>query len=825
MFDSIHGAISLGPLATLVTTLLLVSALGFAGAPLLVWSIGLLGWLWLLGTPAILVALLAIPTVLLNLPPLRRMLVTGPVLRFMKAKGFLPAISDTERTAIEAGTVWVDKELFSGKPDFRRLMQEPYPDLDAKAQAFLDGPVEEVCRMTDDWQAWVQRDLPTEVWDYLKENRFFGVMIPEEYGGLGFSASANSAIVQKLSSRSSPLGISVMVPNSLGPAELLMHYGTDEQKKHYLPRLARGEEMPCFALTEPNAGSDATSIESRAVVFRGEDGQLYLRLNWNKRYISLAAIATVIGLAVQLDDPDELLGKGKSVGITCVLVPHDTAGVELGMRHDPLGVPFYNCPTVGRDVVVPLSCIIGGEAGAGRGWQMLTECLSAGRGISLPASATAGVKGVARVASAHAAVRKQFGLPIGKFEGIEEPLARVGGFAYLLEAARRYTNGALDAGAKPAVVTAIAKYNTTELARIAINDGMDVLGGNAISRGPRNLLAHGYISMPISITVEGANILTRTLMVFGQGAIRCHPYAYAEIDALSRGDVTAFDKAFTKHIGHVVRNGFRCVLLGLSRGYLQPAALTGPAADAVRKLNWASAQFAFLADLAMGGLGGDLKRKEKVTGRFADVFSWLYLGTATVRRFEAEGRRPEDLPFFQWSMAYALSRIQEAFDGLYQNLNLPGAGWLLRGPVALWSRLNPIGIAPPDWLGHKVAAAMQVPGELRNRLTAGIHVPTDADEPLGRLEQAFRMCVEADAVVRKIKDAIKQKQLPKARPESLLEQAQTAGIITEADAVLVRDADAARADALAVDSFTLDDYLRLAGVERDTEPALHAGQG
>jgi acyl-CoA dehydrogenase len=813
MLDSIHGALSGSLPSTLVwiATIAVLAALAFTGTKLVVSTLITAAWLWLIGTPLWLMIVLAVPAVVLNVPPLRRALLTQRVLRLIRSKGMLPAVSETERTAIEAGTVWIDKDLFSGRPDFRRLLREPYPGLSGEEQAFLDGPVEEVCRLTDDWQVWKQRDLPAEVWDFLKANRFFGIIIPKEYGGLGFSASANSAIVQKLSSRSLPLGISVMVPNSLGPAELLVHYGTTQQKDHYLPRLARGEEMPCFALTEPGAGSDATSLTSRGVVFRDENGELCLRLTWNKRYISLAAISTVLGLAVQLEDPDNLLGAGTHPGITCVLVPTSTPRVHCDRRHDPLGVPFYNCPTHGEDVVVPVDAIIGGRAGAGQGWRMLTECLAAGRGISLPASSSGGVKLAARVASAHAAVRKQFGMPIGKFEGIQEPLARIGGFAYIMEAARRFTCGALDAGAKPAVITAIAKYNFTELARLAVNDGMDVLGGNAISRGPRNLLAHGYMGMPISITVEGANILTRTLMIFGQGAIRCHPFAYPEIKAAAQNDLVAFDRAFFGHIGHLACNGVRSAVLHLSRGWLARAPVVGPEAPYYRKLAWASASFAFLADVAMAGLGGDLKRKESITGRFADIFSWLYLGTATLRRFEADGRPTEDLPFVHWSMRYALARMQNAFEGLFANLHIVGLGWWLRGPLALWWRLNPLASPPSDALGREVARALQTPGPQRDRLLAGIYLPADESQALRRLEHAFDVCTHAEHLARKIKDAVKAGKLPKRDLAELVADAEAQGVLTAAEVATLAEAELARTAALTVDSFTLDEYLAMGG--------------
>ena len=519
----------------------------------------------------------------------------------------------------------------------------------------------------------------------------------------------------------------------------------------------------------------------------------------------------MLGLAFKLRDPENLLGQGEDLGITCALVPTKAAGVKLGRRHDPLGVPFWNCPTWGENVVVKLEdAVIGGRAGVGRGWSMLMQSLAAGRGISLPASSTAGVKGAARIASAHAVVRKQFGLSIGKFEGIEEPLARMGGWAYLTEAARRYTTGGLDAGAKPAVVTAMMKYQTTELFRKAVNDGMDVLGGNGISRGPRNTLAHAYIGIPVSITVEGANILTRTLMVFGQGAIRCHPYALKEMQALEAWDVKAFDAAFWAHIGHVVRNGFRAVGLSLTRGALAGSPVSGPTAAYYKKLAWSSATFAFLADVAMGTLGGDLKRKEKLTGRFADVFSWMYLASATLRRFEAEGRRKEDLPFVHWSLQYALFQIQEAFDGLFQNLEVPGATWLFRGPVAWWSRLNALSPMPSDHIGHRVAQAIQTPGPQRDRLFGGLFQGDDPTSGRGRLEHAFLVCSEAEGVAAKIKDAVRKRQLPRAHPAALVEKAVAEGVITREEAALVQRAEAARADAIMVDDFSTEEYFRTA---------------
>ncbi len=809
--------------AAVVGVLLVLFALGFTGAPLWAWALAGLVALVGFGAPVWLAVVFAVLAAVFLVRPLRRQLSAG-VMGLMEKLQFLPVISETEQEAIDAGTVWVEGELFSGKPDTKRLLSQPYAELSEEEQAFLDGPVEELCQMVDDWEVWQRRDLPPEAWEKLKADRFFGLVVPKEYGGHGFSPSANSVIVAKSASVSSTLGITVMVPNSLGPAELLAHFGTDAQKDHWLPKLASGEAVPAFALTEPGAGSDAGAISSTGVVFKGDDGELYLRLNWRKRYITLAAISDVLGLAFKLEDPDELLGKGKTLGITCALVPTDTEGVVLGKRHDPLGVPFWNCPTEGHDVVVKLEdAVIGGAAGAGRGWRMLMQSLAAGRGISLPASATAGVQQAARIASAHALVRTQFGLSIGKFEGIEEPLARIGGWAYLMEAARRYTCAGLDQGAAPAVVTAMMKYNTTELFRKAVNDAMDILGGNAISRGPRNALASAYIGLPVSITVEGANILTRTLMIFGQGAIRCHPYALREMQALMAKDVRAFDAAFWPHIGHVIRNGFRAVGLSLSRGYLAGAPVSGAGARYWRKLAWSSATFAFLADLAMGTLGGDLKRKEKLTGRFADVFSWMYLGTAVLRRFEAEGQRKEDEPFLHWAMQYAFAQIQDAFDGLFANLQVPGATWLFRGPLAAWSRFNRISAGPSDHLGHKVAAALQVPGEQRDRITPAVFSTLDPEHTLGRLENALRLCYEADGVVSKIKAAIRRRELPKQHPATLIAQAVEAGVITADEAELLQRAEAARTDAIQVDAFDIEDYFASA-VDPDRQPAA-AGDG
>ncbi len=785
---------------------LAVIILAYSGAPLWLWT--LVTYLILIGFDAENWLLIAFTVVALifNLKPLRRALVSAPVMKLLDATNFLPAISETEQTAIEAGTVWVEGELFSGKPDFKRILSEPYPELTAEEQAFIDGPVEKLCEMVKDWDVFVKKDFTDEAWEYMRREKFFGIIIPKKYGGLEFSATAHSAIVSKLASRCGPLATTVMVPNSLGPAELLLHYGTEEQKNHYLPRLANGSEIPCFALTEPQAGSDAGGLQAEGVVFKGEGGKLYLRLNWEKRYITLAAISTVIGLAFRLKDPEHLLSEDENPGITCALIPSDTPGVELGKRHDPLGIPFYNCPTRGKDVVVPVDVIIGGKEQAGNGWRMLMESLAVGRGISLPAQSAGGAKLATRAMGAYAVIRRQFGINIGRFEGIEEPMARIGGYNYLMEAARRFTTGGLDKGAKPAVVTAIAKYNFTELGREVINDAMDISGGAGISRGPKNLFASSYQALPIAITVEGANILTRSLIIFGQGAIRCHPYAYHEIDALMRKDARAFDENFWRHIGHVVRNKVRALLLSLTRGYLAGSPVSGPSARYFRKLAWASASFAFFADLALASYGGALKMKEKIAGRYADILGFMYLAAATLRRFEAEGRPEADRAYFDWAMQYSLYRIQEAFDGILREIKVPGISWMFR-LVGVWSRLNPIGVYPGDAVGHKVAQAMQTPGESRNRVTHGIYLTENPEDALGRYEYAFRLINEASPAYSKMHKAAKLREIPKSSVPENLSQALQKGILSPEEAEQIKRAEAARNAAIQVDEFTLDEYL------------------
>ncbi|MBX2986610.1 MAG: acyl-CoA dehydrogenase [Bdellovibrionaceae bacterium] len=790
--------------------ILLLLFAGFFGSPLFVWAIIVLGLLCGFGAPMGLLIAVAVIFALFIITPIRRALITAPLLSLIKKLEFLPKISETERTALEAGVVWIEKDLFSGRPDFKSVLQEPYPQLTSEEKAFMNGPVEELCRLVQPWEIWRNREIPKEVWDFIKAKGFLGMIIPKEYGGLGFSALAHSEVVSKLSSRSLPASISVMVPNSLGPAELLVHYGTEEQKKYYLPRLARGEEVPCFGLTEPTAGSDAGSITSTGVLFKGPDGKIHIRLNWNKRWITLAAISTVIGLAFRLRDPENLLGRGEDLGITCALIPAKTPGVVLGRRHDPLGIPFYNCPTQGKDVVVPLDAVVGGAEGCGKGWKMLMECLAAGRGISLPAQATGGAKMAARVVGAHAVIRRQFGVSIGKFEGVEEPMGRIGAATYALEAMRRFCLGALDKGIKPPVVTAIQKYYSTEMGRKVVNDAMDVMGGAGISLGHRNLIAETYVAMPIGITVEGANIMTRTFMIFGQGALRAHPYAYAEVSTAEANDVKGFDQAFWGHIGHVTRNFCRSILLSVSRGYL---AATPPCHPQMRRyfrrLSWTSASFAILSDISMAALGGQLKMKEKITGRFADILAHMYIATSILRRFEADGRREEDLAFVHYNLKMCMAEIQKAFDGLFDNLKVPGLRWLIKGWFGAWSRINSLGSQASDGWSHAISRAIMKDSEQRERLTDGIFIPKENEwqkEQLARLDRAFRISLKSEAAEQKIRKAIKDGVLPKKKVPMLMDEARAKNIISADELKLLQESDQIRYDAILVDDFSEDEY-------------------
>ncbi len=803
-----HGILLNYPLAwTVLGSGIFLLFLGFFSSPLIVWLLGAALLMWGFAAPMWLMLAYGAIGLSFFIKPIRAAIYSKVVMGIFNKFQIVPKISATERTALDAGVVWIEKDLFSGNPNFTKIMSEPFPNLTQEEKDFVNGPVETLCKMIDPWAVWKNREVPKEAMDYIKKEKFLGMIIPKEYGGLGFSALAHSEVIMKLSTRSISAGITVMVPNSLGPAELLIHYGTDEQKKYYLPRLARGEELPCFGLTEPAAGSDAGAITSNGVVFKGTDGKLYIKLNWNKRWISLAAISSVIGLAFRLNDPENLLGKGADVGITCALIPAKTPGVVLGRRHDPLGVPFYNCPTQGKDVVVPIDAVVGGAGGCGHGWKMLMECLAAGRGISLPAQATGGGKFVSRVVSAHSLIRKQFGVSIGRFKGIEEPMARIGGKTYALEAMRKFTLGALDQGIKPPVITALQKYYATEYQRQIVNDGMDIMGGAGISLGPRNLLAEMYVATPIGITVEGANIMTRTLIVFGQGALRAHPFAYAEVKALEENNLKEFDSAFWGHIGHVVRNMCRSILLSVTRGYLASAPECHPQLKTYfRRLKWTSATFGILSDVAMGVLGGKLKMEEKITGRFADILANMYIITSVLRKFEADGRKDGDLPFVHYAAKSSLADIQKAFDGIYDNLKVPGLRWFFKGWLGAYSRINSLGSQASDGWSTLISTAMLKEGEVRNRLTEGIYLPIDPNQQLGRLERAFTMVNKVESIEGKVFRARRDGILPRKKGKELYDEALRQNVINSEEMKLLLEVEPIRLDAIMVDDFSEEEF-------------------
>jgi acyl-CoA dehydrogenase len=796
---------------TLLLVLLISWVLAYFRAGLWLWTVSALALLWQIAPVNPLLSGLALCLALIfNLPPLRRPLLSRPLLKLFKQ--MLPPLSATEREALEAGTVGWDGELFSGRPDWQKFLAAPIPRLTPAEQAFLDGPVEELCQMVDDWQIVDRdKDLPPAVWQFLKAQRFFGMIIPPEYGGLGFSVLAHSQVIMKIASRSVTTAVTAMVPNSLGPAELLLHYGTREQKEHYLPRLATGAEIPCFALTGPEAGSDAAAIPDRGVVCRGTfAGQeiVGIRLNWEKRYITLGPVATLIGLAFKLYDPDRLLGNRPEIGITLALIPAATHGITIGSRHLPLDIPFLNGPTWGTDVFIPLDWIIGGPTRAGQGWRMLMECLGVGRAISLPALSTGAGKLVCRTTGAYARIRRQFKLPLGQLEGVEEPLARIGGITYQMDAARVMTCAAVDRGEKPSVLSAIVKQNLTEGMRRVVNDAMDVQGGSAICLGPRNLLGRLYQSVPIGITVEGSNILTRSMIIFGQGAIRCHPYVLKEIQAVADPDpahgLIDFDRAFFGHLGFTISTAARALWLGLTSGWLLPVP-GGPCRRLLQITTRLSTAFVLAADLAMIIVGSGLKRREKLSGRLADILSQLYLISATIKQFEDHGRPAEELPLLEWACANSFHQITVAFSGIIVNFPNRPAAWLLRllaFPLGLPS------FAPSDRLGHRVAALLLAPSVVRDRLTAGIYCPTELTEPLGRLDDALVKVIAAEPVERKVRDAVKDGRLAAGIDDQLLGAALAAGIISATEAVLVTVAQAARQEVIRVDDFPADYWQR-----------------
>ena len=755
-----------------------------------------------------------LPALVLTIKPLRRTWLTKPVLDIFRK--ILPEMSPTERDAIEAGTVWWDAQLFSGRPHWDTLIGYGPATLSAEEQAFLDVECEQLCDLANDWEtSMVWQDLSPQTWQYIKERGFLGMIIPKQYGGKQFSAYAHSQVIMKLSTRCSAAAVSVMVPNSLGPAELLMHYGTEEQKNHYLPRLARGDDIPCFALTSPYAGSDAAAIPDVGIVCKGTfEGRetLGFRVTWDKRYITLGPIATVLGLAFRALDPDHLLGSEEEPGITCALIPTDHPGVNIGRRHWPLNAVFQNGPNSGKDVFIPLDWVIGGRAQVGNGWRMLMECLAAGRAISLPSSNVGMAKIAVRGTGAYAAIRRQFRTPVGKFEGVQEALGRMGGNLYVMDAARRLSAHAVDLGEKPSVISAIAKYHITERARMVINDGMDVAAGKGICMGPSNFLARAYQQVPIAITVEGANILTRCLIIFGQGAIRCHPYVLKEMEATRETDrskaLRDFDAAFFGHVSFTLSNVVRSFVYGVTGGAFitKPRTAYAPLLSYYRAATRISTAFALLADVSMFVLGGDLKRRERISGRLGDVLSQLYLISATLKRFEDEGRQEEDLPLVRWGVEDSLYKAQHALDGVlanYPNRLAAGIVRVLAFPFGLPHR------EPSDRLGTEIAELMQTPGAARNRLVSDSYVPHPDVDALGYGELVFELNPRFTEIDQKLRDAVKQgllEPMPQSLPQlaAWTETAQQKGLIDADDRHVLEDYARYGAQVVKVDDFPAD---------------------
>jgi acyl-CoA dehydrogenase len=797
----------------LLLTLLAISMVcAFYGISLLSWTIAmaagivifaatgsvpLLSWL----VVAILFAVVAVP---LNVLPWRQQFISAPFLKMFRK--MLPEISETEQVALDAGTVGWEGELFAGNPDWKILKKQPYLELTLEERQFLDGPTEELCKMLDPWEiTHVDADLNPETWDFIKKNRFFGMIIPKEYGGLGFSALANRAVLTKIATICPLTSSTIGVPNSLGPAELLLNYGTDEQKNHYLPRLARGEEVPCFALTGPTAGSDATSIPDFGIVckqkYKGKE-TLGVRMTFDKRYITLAPISTLIGIAFNMHDPDGLLGDKKELGITLALVPRDTRGLEAGTRHMPLNLPFQNGPVRGKDVFVPIDAIIGGADMAGQGWRMLIECLSVGRAITLPSTSTGGNKMCAFATGAYSRIRKQFNLPIGRFEGIEAALARIASNAYATSALSRMTATVVDLGEKPAVPSAIAKYHTTEMARESLRDAMDVHGGKGIVLGPRNYLGRGWQSIPVSITVEGANILTRNLMIFGQGAIRCHPYVLNEMLAAKIENkserIRKFDQLLFAHIGYSIRNAVRSLVLGLSFGKFASVPHDRKTAKYYKKVSRYSAALAFVSDVSMLVLGGKLKQKEHLSARLGDVLSYLYIISSMLKRYEAQGRPAADQAILAWAFHSYIHKTQIALQKVVDNFPARWMRPLIGFVVFPFGRREK---APGDRLTHRVAQLLLAPSDTRDRLCNGIFCSADSHDPVSTMEQALPKVIHAEPLERKLLKAHKAGEIEGITWEEQLKDAVDKSVVSVEEARILTEVRELVLEVIAVDEF------------------------
>ncbi|MCK9783128.1 acyl-CoA dehydrogenase FadE [Proteus columbae] len=793
-------------LLSIVLFIVLIGVLSYRKFGIAISSLILIAYTLIMGVANIWSYWLLLPVALVllpfTIPSIRRAYISVPALKaFQKV---MPSMSKTEQEAIDAGTTWWEGELFRGAPDWKQLHNYPKPQLTAEEQAFLDGPVEEVCRMTNDFEITHElADLPPEIWQYLKDHRFFAMIIKKEYGGLEFSAYAQSRVLQKLAGVSGILAITVGVPNSLGPGELLQHYGTDEQKKRYLPGLAKGDEIPCFALTSPEAGSDAGAIPDSGVVCMGEwQGEqiLGIRLTWNKRYITLAPIATVLGLAFKLRDPDHLLSNDENPGITCALIPTNVKGVEIGHRHFPLNVPFMNGPTRGKDVFVPIDYIIGGPKMAGQGWRMLVECLSVGRGITLPSNSTGGLKSAAMATGAYSRVRRQFKIPIGKMEGIEEPLARLAGNAYLLDAASTLITTGIMLGEKPAVLSAIVKYHCTHRAQRGIIDAMDIVGGKGICLGPSNFVARSYQGSPIAITVEGANILTRSMIIYGQGAIRCHPYVLDEIAAARENNLHDFDRALFGHIGHVASNTLRSLWLGITNGRLSNAPTNDETRRYYQQINRLSANMALLSDVSMGVLGGSLKRRERISARLGDILSHIFLASATLKRYEDEGRHTADLPLVHWSLKECLYQAENAIDELLRNFPSRVIAGTMRAIIFPLGKAQKL---PSDKLDSKVAQLIQQPSETRDRIGRGQYLTPSEHNPHGLMEEALLDILAAEPIFDRI-CRLYEKKFSFTQLDKLAEKALADKRVTQEEADILRKAEQSRLRSINVDEFDFD---------------------
>ena len=739
----------------------------------------------------------------LNIESVRKHYISKPILKTYKK--IMPEMSSTEKDAIDAGTVWWDGEIFSGNPNWQTLHNIPQARLTSEEQAFFDGPVEEVCEMCCDWEVThINADLSAEVWQFLKDNRFFAMIIKKEFGGLEFSAYCQSRVLQKLSSVSSVLSTTVGVPNSLGPGELLQHYGTQEQKNHYLPRLAVGDDIPCFALTGPEAGSDAGSLPDSGIVCKGQwNGEeiLGMRLTFDKRYITLAPVATVIGLAFKMYDPDGLLGDEKELGITCALLPRDTAGMEIGNRHFPLNVPFQNGPIKGQDIFVPLDYIIGGTKMIGQGWRMLVECLSVGRVITLPSTSAGGAKSIALATGAYARIRRQFKMPIGKMEGIEEMLGRIGGNAYLMDAVTSFSTKGVDLGEKPSVTSAICKYHLTEKMRQVVNDAMDVHGGKGIMLGANNYLGRAYQGAPIAITVEGANILTRNMMIYGQGAMRCHPYVLTELLAANNPDadesLKQFDQAVFGHIGFAMSNFFRSVWFSLSGARFAHAPFRDETAGYYRSMQRYSSNLAFLSDVSMAVLGGELKRRERISARLGDVLSYLYLTSCVLKRFDDQGRKADDLPLMHWAMQDSLHKLEMALEALLDNFPSKIMGTALKLVIMPFGKKYK---RPCDQLEHNIATLLQTPCAARSRLGEGQYLSREPGNLMGDLEQTLENVLAAEPIYNKVCKAAEQ-YFPFTELNKVADKGLDLEVITEEEANLLRETELGRLRTINVDDF------------------------